>query len=352
VLKKSADDPPVHRRRPRYAGKNPRAFHEKYKELDPARYPSAVQKVLASGKTPAGAHRPIMVEEVLLCLRPQPGDVAVDCTLGGGGHARPILERIQPGGRLIGLDVDPFELPRAEAHLRAAGFSPETFSAHQANFAGLPQVLAAEGLTAANVIFVDLGVSSMQLDNPDRGFSYKDPGPLDMRMNPSRGEPASGLIARLSEEKLASLLVENADEPHAEVIARLLKQKRIETTHELERVVRTGLTATDLNLQKTDVKLSVRRTFQALRIAVNDELAVLDSLLRTLPQCLEPGGRAAILTFHSGEDRRVKKAFQAGARAGVYSAVAADVIRSTREELWANRRAQAAKLRWAVRAKL
>jgi 16S rRNA (cytosine1402-N4)-methyltransferase len=310
-----------------------------------------VRKVLASGKTPAGTHRPIMVDEVLQCLRPVPGDVAVDCTLGGAGHARPILERLQPGGRLIGLDVDPLELPRADAHLRAAGFGPETFSTHHANFVGLPQVLASEGLAVADVILADLGVSSMELDNPDRGFSYKDPGPLDMRMNPSRGEPASRLLARLSEEKLADLLEENADEPHARVIASILKAQPIETTHALERLVRTGLTATGLNLEKTDVKLSVRRTFQALRIAVNDELAVLDSLLRNLPLCLAPGGRAAILTFHSGEDRRVKKAFQAGFRAGVYSAVATDVIRSTREELWANRRAQAAKLRWAVRAR-
>jgi 16S rRNA (cytosine1402-N4)-methyltransferase len=351
LLKKSADDPPAHRRRPRYPGKNPRGFHEKYKELDPERYPSDVQKVLASGKTPAGTHRPIMVDEVLQCLRPGPGDVAVDCTLGGAGHARPILERLQPGGRLIGLDVDPLELPRAHAHLRAAGFGPETFSTHHANFAGLPRVLASEGLAVADVILADLGVSSMQLDNPERGFSYKDPGPLDMRMNPSRGEPASRLLARLSEEKLADLLEENADEPHARVIAHILKAQPIETTHALERLVRTGLTATELNLEKADVKLSVRRTFQALRIAVNDELAVLDSLLRILPLCLAPGGRAAILTFHSGEDRRVKKAFQAGFRAGVYSAVATDVIRSTREELWANRRAQAAKLRWAVRAR-
>ena len=183
-MKKAADEPPEHRRRPRYPGKNPRGFHEKYKELDPRAYPADVQKVLASGKTPAGTHRPIMVDEVLECLRPAPGDVAVDCTLGGGGHARAILERLQPGGRLIGLDMDPFELPRTEASLRAAGFGPETFTAHHANFAGLPQVLAAEGLTAADVILVDLGVSSMQLDNPDRGFNYKEPGPLDMRMNP------------------------------------------------------------------------------------------------------------------------------------------------------------------------
>src|SRR5258708_10826416 len=172
-----------------------------------------------------------MVDEVLRCLRPAPGEVAVDCTLGGGGHARAILDRLQPGGRLIGLDLDPGELPRTEAQLRAAGFGPETFSAYHANFAGLPQVLAMEGLAAADVILVDLGVSSMQLDNPDRGFSYKDPGPLDMRITPSRGESASRLLAHLSEDKLAALLEKNADEPHARFIARLLNQKPAETPH-------------------------------------------------------------------------------------------------------------------------
>jgi 16S rRNA (cytosine1402-N4)-methyltransferase len=340
----------VHTRRPRYPGKNPRGFHEKYKELNPERYAADVQKILASGKTLAGTHRPIMVDEVLRCLQPTPGDVAVDCTLGGGGHAQAILERVQPGGRLIGLDVDPLELPRTEARLRAAGFSAEMFAARQGNFAGLPQVLAAEGLDVANLILADLGVSSMQIDNPDRGFSYKEPGPLDMRMNPSRGEPAHHLLARISEENLASVLTENADEPHAQLIATLLKQKPVTTTHAVENVVRTGLNKAHPGLAKTDVKMSVRRTFQALRIAVNDEFSALDALLRSLPQCLAPGGRVAIITFHSGEDRRVKKAFQAGQRGGVYADVANEVIRSTKEETFSNRRAAAAKLRWAVRA--
>ncbi len=314
--KRPPDAPPVHTRRPRYPGKNPRRFEDKYKELNPERYASDVQKVLASGKTPAGTHRPIMVDEVLRCLQPVAGDVAVDCTLGGGGHAQAILERVQPGGRLIGLDVDPLELPRTEARLRAAGFGADTFVARHGNFAGLPQVLAAEGLAAADLILADLGVSSMQIDNPARGFSYKEPGPLDMRMNPSHGEPASQLLARLSEEKLASLLTENADEPHARLIASLLKQKPVTTTHAVERLVRTGLNEALPNLAKTDVKMSVRRTFQALRIAVNDEFSALDALLRSLPQCLAPGGRVVMLTFHSGEDRRVKKAFQAGYRSG------------------------------------
>jgi 16S rRNA (cytosine1402-N4)-methyltransferase len=309
-----------------------------------------MQKVLASGKTPAGTHLPIMVDEVVGCLRPGPGEVAVDCTLGGGGHARAILERLQPGGRLIGLDVDPLELPRTEAQLRAAGFGAEAFVARHANFAGLAKALAAEGLERADVILADLGVSSMQFDNPDRGFSYKGVGPLDMRMNPQRGEPASQLIVRASEEGLAQLLTDNADEPHSQLIARLLKAQPLETTHAADRLLRAGLTAALPGMAKTDVKMSIRRTFQALRIAVNDEFSALDALLRSLPQCLAPGGRVAVLTFHSGEDRRVKKAFQAGRRAGVYSDVATEVIRSTKAETFANRRAASAKLRWAVRA--
>ncbi len=344
------DSPPTHKRRPRYPGKNPRVFQQKYKELNPGRYASEVEKIRASGKTPAGTHIPIMLEEVLSCLQPAAGEIAIDCTLGGGGHAQAILQRIQPGGRLIGLDVDPVELPRTEARLAAAGFDPDTFVTRHGNFAGLPQVLASLGVVAADMILADLGVSSMQIDNPDRGFSYKEPGPLDMRMNPSHGEPASQLLARLSESQLSALLTENADEPYAGLIAGLLKQKTVNTTHAVERLVRTGLSAAMPHLAKTDVKMSVRRTFQALRIAVNDEFSALDALLRMLPQCLAPGGRVAILTFHSGEDRRVKKAFQAGYRSGAYSDIANEVIRSGKEETFSNRRASAAKLRWAVRS--
>jgi len=348
--KKPGEATPEHKRRPRYPGTNPRAFQHKYKEHDPARFAGEVDKVLASGKTPAGMHRPIMVDEVLECLRPQPGEIAVDCTLGGGGHARAILARLRPGGRLIGLDVDPLELPRTEKQLRDAGHGPDTFTTHNVNFAGLPKVLSSEGISAADVILADLGVSSMQLDNPDRGFNYKEQGPLDMRMNPGRGERAQQVIARLSEAQLVRVLDENADEPYATVIASRLKQQRCQTTHELEREVRAVLTSPPLNLGKPDVKMSVRRTFQALRIVVNDEFASLDWFLKVLPGCLAPGGRVAILSFHSGEDRRVKKSFQAGLREGVYAAVARDVIRSSMEETRANRRASSAKLRWAVRS--
>jgi 16S rRNA (cytosine1402-N4)-methyltransferase len=344
------DVPPVHVRRRRYPGKNPRAFHDKYKELNPERYADDVQKVLASGRTPAGMHLPIMEREVLQYLRPIAGEIAVDCTLGGGGHARAILEHLRPGGRLIGLDVDPIELPRTEARLRAAGFGSDVFVARHANFAGLHAALAAEGLMRVDIILADLGVSSMQFDNPDRGFSYKGAGPLDMRMNPLTGESAAQLIARSTEEQLARRLEENADEPHAYLIARLLKQQPLETTHAVDRLLRAGLNSAFPRLEKADLKMSIRRTFQALRIAVNDEFSALDALLRSIPQCLLPGGRVVMLTFHSGEDRRVKKAFQAGFRGGVYSAVADAVVRSTKEETFANRRASAAKLRWAVRA--
>lgn len=347
---KPPDAPPHPTRRPRYAGTHPRQFRDKYKELNPSRYPADVEKVLAAGKTPAGMHVPIMVAEVLECLRPTPGEIAVDCTLGGGGHALALLEQLQPAGRLLGLDVDPLELPRAEQRLRAAGFGPDAFIARQINFAGLPKALAGEGLTSVDLVMADLGVSSMQFDDPARGFSYKGVGPLDMRMNPQRGEPASRLIARSSETDLTRMLEEHADEPHARVIAGLLKAHPLATTHAAERTVRQGLSAALPMLTAPEIKMSVRRTFQALRIAVNDEFSALDALLRCLPQCLAPGGRVAMLTFHSGEDRRVKKAFQAGVRTGVYSAIARDVIRTTKAETFANRRASSAKLRWAVRS--
>jgi 16S rRNA (cytosine1402-N4)-methyltransferase len=340
---------PVRKRRVRYSGKNPRAFHEKYKELNPERYPSDVQDIVESGQTPAGMHRAIMVAEVVQLLAPKLGEVAIDCTLGFGGHARAILERIGPAGRLIGLDVDPLELPRTEDRLRTAGFAAATFVAHRSNFAALPHVLAKEGLAAADMILADLGVSSMQLDNPDRGFTYKASGPLDMRMNPSRGEPASQLLARLSEETLARVLEEYADEPDAGLIARLLKPQPIATTGELSEIIRCGIRSAHPRARKEDVERSIRRTFQALRIAVNDELAVLETLLRHLPQCLAPGGRVVFLVFHSGEDRRVKKAFQAGRHEGVYSAIANEVVRPSRQEVRANPRAASAKLRWAVR---
>jgi 16S rRNA (cytosine1402-N4)-methyltransferase len=285
-----------------------------------------------------------MVAEILEVLHPQPGEVAVDCTLGYGGHAREILKRVLPGGRLIALDIDPIELPKTVDRLRAEGFV-----ARRSNFAGLPKILAAEQLAGADVILADLGVSSMQLDDPGRGFSMKFDGPLDMRMNPSRGQPVSALLQKIAPGKLAVLLAENADEPHAELLAGILAGKTFTTTRALAEAVRRALPGSILDEERENV---VRRVFQALRIAVNEEFSALDTFLRNLPACLNPGGRVAILTFHSGEDRRVKKAFEAGRAAGFYEAIADEVIRPGPDERRNNPRSTPAKLRWATKPSL
>src|ERR1039458_8058734 len=296
------EPPPVtpHKRRVRYRGKNPRRFEDKYKEHGSD--PETIAKVIAGGKTPVGTHRPIMVAEILAVLAPQPGEIAVDCTLGYGGHAQEILAKISPGGKLLGLDADPVELPKTEARLRALGFDEHVFTAHRSNFAGLPQVLATNGIGGADLILADLGVSSMQIDDPARGFSVKLDGPLDMRMNPQRGQPASALRA--------------AQLPPARA------KKSFSPTRQRAEPVRAALP----RLGKEDSDLTVRRVFQALRIAVNDEFSALENFLRNLPTCLKPGGRVAVLTFHSGEDRRVKKAFAAGHQNGIYSKISEDVL--------------------------
>lgn len=334
---------PVHRRRPRYSGKNPRRFDQKYKEHDPSRYGDTVARVLASGKTPAGTHRPIMVPEILEILAPQPGETAVDCTLGFGGHAREILPRLLPGGKLLGLDVDPIELPKTETRMRELGFGPEVFVCQRCNFAGLPQALVAHGWDGADLILADLGVSSMQIDNPARGFSVKYEGPLDMRMNPARSQTASALLEHIESDALARLLIDNADEPHATELAGALAGGSFKTTTELSKAI----AATLGKVAREERELSIRRVFQALRIAVNEEYSALDTFLRHLPSCVKPGGRVAILTFHSGEDRRVKKAFKAGLEAGLFTAIAEEVGRPTPEERRDNPRSGPAKLRWA-----
>jgi 16S rRNA (cytosine1402-N4)-methyltransferase len=342
------------KRRPRYAGKHPRRFEEKYKELNPERYSGDVAKVLASGKTPAGMHRPIMVSEILAALALRPGEIAVDCTLGYGGHTREMLPLLSPGGRLIGLDVDPIEHPKTTARLRAAGWNEEVFTAVRSNFAGLPKVLAELGLAGADAILADLGVSSMQIDDPVRGFTFKSDGPLDLRLNPARPPSATDWLARVSADDLAETLAVNADEPHAELLARELTTRRNATpftrTTQLADAIREILRAHQPRHDPESADDTVRRVFQALRIAVNDEFGVLDLFLRNLPYCLNPGGRVAILTFHSGEDRRVKQAFREGVRTGVYSATNDEVVRAGPEERRANPRSTSAKLRWSLRS--
>ena len=307
----------------------------------------------AAGKTPAGSHRPILVAEVLAALGPKPGETAVDATLGYGGHAAALLPRLLPGGRLIGLDVDPIERPRTEARLRSLEFGVDVLSVRASNFAGLPKVLSAEGLESVDLVLADLGVSSMQLDDPARGFTFKEDGPLDLRMNPNRGLPASALLQRLDAAKLAGLLRENADEPHADAIAAaVVEAGRVEpvaTTARLAEAIRKSLAPLPRRVRDEEGTAPLSRVFQALRIAVNEEFTALDAFLAALPTCLAPGGRAAILTFHSGEDRRVKQAFRDGERAGLYVSVSREVVRAGAEERRANPRASSAKLRWAVR---
>jgi 16S rRNA (cytosine1402-N4)-methyltransferase len=310
-----------------------------------------IAKVRASGKTPAGQHVPILVEEILAVLQPQPGEKAVDATLGYGGHAQRLLAALQPGGCLLGLDQDPIELPKTTDRLRQLGYGEDAFVARRANFAGIVDAVKTIGWNeGADLVLADLGVSSMQIDNPARGFSFKLSGPLDMRMNPQRGQSAAELLQRLDVRKLESLLIENADEPYAGVLARHLNEKaatgKLTTTKALAETIRAALPR-HAPMEERD--LSVRRVFQALRIAVNEEFSVLEAFLRSLPHALRPAGRVAVLTFHSGEDRRVKQAFQIGLQEGLYSSIATEIIRPSREETQANPRASSAKLRWAIR---
>ena len=343
------DRPP---RRQRYRGKNPRGFDQKYKELQPAKYPSDVAKVLSGGRTPAGSHRPIMVREILEVLAPKPGDFAVDCTLGYGGHATALLAALQPNGHLLGLDSDPIELPKTEARLRSLGYSDESIDVHRTNFAGISGILATHAPGGVQIILADLGLSSMQIDDPSRGFSFKFDGPLDMRMNPLRGQSASMLLSKLDVVSLTQLLEDNSDEPNAVRIARAIldahARKCIDSTHQLAAIVRNSITAQkqSANDESND---TVRRVFQALRIEVNDEFTVLDSLLKQIPECLATGGRVAILAFHSGEDRRVKKAFKAGYQSGKYSNISDEIIRPSIQEQRDNPRSSSAKLRFAIK---
>ena len=341
----SAGKPP---RRERYTGKNPRRFDQKYKEHQADRYTADIEKILASGKTPAGSHRPIMVDEILAVLKPSIGEIAVDCTLGHGGHASRLLQAIEPGGKLIGLDTDPLELPKTEARLRATLCDPQSLIVVRSNFVGLAHALAIHAPGGVDMLLADLGLSSMQIDDPKRGFSYKHDGPLDMRMNPLKGLAASEWIARISLPDLVKQLSENADEPQAEPLARAILQAQsrspLTTTQSLVAVVRRVMS----NNSEATSSATVQRVFQAIRIAVNDEFGSLDALLRQLPTSMKSGGRITILSFHSGEDRRVKSAFKLGLASGAFTQISEDVIRTSFGEQHANPRSAAAKLRWAV----
>ena len=376
-----------HKRRVRYKGTHPRHFHEKYKEANPEKYADTIEKVISKGSTPAGMHLSIMVEEILEALDIRPGQQGLDATFGYGGHTKAMLQKLEGQGHIHALDVDPIEIVKTRKRLEDQGFGPQILTAHQINFAKIDEVAAVTGLF--DFVLADLGVSSMQIDNPDRGFSYKIDGPLDLRLDPEHGESAAERLANITKEEFIGMLIDNSDEPFAEEIARVVfgrirKGIAIDTTtalreaieeainqvpeKKLQTVIQSNQKPQDYekkqngkknqNVNKTTpaitradlAKKSCARVFQALRIDVNSEFEVLYSFLDKLPGILKPGARVAILTFHSGEDRLVKQSFKQGKKEGIYSEILEDVIRPSAEECRRNPRAKSTKLRWAVRS--
>ena len=343
----------IHKRRVHYSGTHPKRFEEKYKEHDPEKYADTIEKVISKGSTPAGMHISICVNEILDFFQIQPGQQGLDVTLGYGGHTMRMLEQLHGEGHMYALDVDPIEIVKTKQRLADAGYGEDILTIKQTNFRNIDQV--AEEAGGFDFILADLGVSSMQIDNPDRGFTYKFDGPLDLRLDPEKGESAAERLREVSYEELVGMFQENSDEPYAEEIATVIMKRNrtknyVETTIQMKEAIEEALSFVPEKERKEAVKKSCQRCFQALRIDVNSEFEVLYDFLDKLPDALRPGGRVAILTFHSGEDRLVKRAFKAGAKAGIYSEVSKDVIRPSAEECARNPRARSTKMRWAVKA--
>lgn len=353
VPTEAAADPQPHKRRVRYQGTHPRHFSEKYKEHNPEKYAATIEKVIQKGSTPAGMHLSIMVKEILDFFEIQPEQKGLDCTLGYGGHTLEMLKALNHTGHLVGLDVDPIESAKTKARLQEKGFGAEDLTVKLTNFANIDQVAAEYG--PFDFVLADLGVSSMQIDNPERGFSYKAEGPLDLRLNPQQGISAAERLMQVGQEELCGMLRENSDEPYAEEISRTVirwrrKKKKIDTTTKLYEVIEEALSAVPEKERKEAVKKSCQRTFQALRIDINQEFEVLEQLMEKLPSVLAPNGKVAILTFHSGEDRLVKKSFRQFYQLGEYKEIAKEVVRPSQEECARNGRARSTKMRWAVKA--
>jgi S-adenosyl-methyltransferase MraW len=344
---------PKHQRRPRYKGTHPKAYKDKYKELQPEKYADTVEKVMQKGSTPAGMHRSICVNEILDFLAIKPGQIGLDATLGFGGHTQAMLQCLEGQGHLYATDVDAIELPRTQKRLEDNGYGPEILSIRHLNFSQIDEIARESG--PLDFVLADLGVSSMQIDNPERGFSFKFEGPLDLRLNPKKGISAAKRLKTISLDELEGMFVENADEPNAAAIATAIIAKRnkgidLATTTQLQETIKEALKNIPGSNSKETMKKTCQRCFQALRIDVNDEYEVLYEFLEKLPDVLAPGGRVAILSFHSGEDRLVKKSFQRFFREGIYREVAPGPLRPSAEECHANGRARSAKLRWAIKA--
>lgn len=343
----------VHKRRVHYSGTHPKTFKEKYKEQNPEKYADTIEKVIRKGSTPAGMHISICTNEILNFLQIKPGQKGLDATLGYGGHTKAMLSCLEGKGHIYGLDVDPIEIEKTKKRLEDAGFGPEVLTVKKTNFSNIDEV--AKEVGKFDFVLADLGVSSMQIDNPERGFTYKFEGPLDLRLNPESGISAAERLADITVEELQGMLEENADEPYAfeiasEVVKRNRRKEKIQTTIDFKEAIEVALSFIPEKERKDAVKKSCQRCFQALRIDVNSEFEVLYHFLEKLPEVLNEGGRVAILTFHSGEDRLVKQAFKAGKKQGIYSEIAQDVIRPSAEECRRNPRAASTKMRWAVKA--
>lgn len=341
-----------HKRRIRYQGTHPKTYREKYKELQPDKYPETVEHVIQKGSTPVGMHLSICVEEILDFFQIRPGQIGLDATLGYGGHTQEMLKCLEGKGHIYGLDVDVKESAKTRKRLEALGFGPDILTVERMNFADIGTLVERTG--RFDFILADLGVSSMQIDNPERGFSYKKEGPLDLRLDPQGPVTAAQRLKEITREELEGMLQENADETYAAEIARAIKQAQkkgtvIHTTGRLRQTIEDALAFLPADIRREAVKKSCQRTFQALRIDINREYEVLYRFLETLPDALKTGGKAAILTFHSGEDRLVKRIFRQMYREGIYSDIAKEVIRPSAQECNRNSRAKSTKMRWAVK---
>lgn len=342
-----------HKRRVRYKGTHPKNFSEKYKELQPEKYGDTVEKIIQKGHTPAGMHISIMVNEILEFLDIKEGQQGLDATLGYGGHTAAMLKKLNGKGHMVALDIDPIEIEKTKARLKNMGYDDNILTIKHINFADIDCVAQQEG--KFDFVLADLGVSSMQIDNPQRGFTFKKDGPLDLRLNPEKGLTAAQRLQNITQSEFEGMLIENADEPYAKEISRAVMNKiykgvPVETTAQLHETIAEALSFLPKNQRKEAVKKSSQRTFQALRIDINSEYEVLYAFLEKLPNILNSGGRAAVLTFHSGEDRLVKKSFKTLCKEGIYSEVARDVVRPTPQECNANSRARSTKMRWAIKA--
>ena len=341
-----------HKRRVRYKGKYPRKFEEKYKELQPEKYKDTIEHVIQKGNTPAGMHISIMVQEILDFLKIQPGEIGFDATLGYGGHTKAMLQCLEGKGHIYATDVDPEESAKTKKRLAELGFGEDLLTVRLQNFCTIDEIAREVG--GFDFILADLGVSSMQIDNPKRGFSFKTDGPLDLRLKQEAGISAAQRLDTITKEELAGMLEENADEPYCEEIAKAItdevrKGNHIDTTFKLRQVIEKTLSFIPEKDRKETVKKTCQRTFQALRIDVNNEFEVLYEFMEKLPGALKPGVRAAILTFHSGEDKLVKRALKEGYKAGIYEDYSRDVVRPSAKECAGNPRAHSTKMRWAVK---